>query len=145
MTRHLPVLLFALVVLAAIAGRSSPSLADWRVEGFVSPSGNITCAMSFTNDVPDGLSCEIGEMTSRVPPPPADCDGDWGSRFEVSPDGDAARSCYSDSIRGDYPTVGYGSTWTSGGVTCSVEKSGVTCRNKRGHGFFLSRAAQEIF
>jgi len=36
-------------------------------------------------------------------------------------------------------------SWQRAGLTCISEQSGVSCRNARGHGFTLSRAAQSVF
>jgi len=33
----------------------------------------------------------------------------------------------------------YGTTWSGGGVRCTSAATGLTCRNRSGHGFFLSR------
>lgn len=33
----------------------------------------------------------------------------------------------------------YGQRWSRGGFTCLSRKAGLRCRNKSGHGFFLSR------
>jgi hypothetical protein len=39
------------------------------------------------------------------------------------------------------PVLGYGKTWKqSDGLHCTSAFKGLTCRNKSGHGFFLSRA-----
>jgi hypothetical protein len=136
------------VVMAPLAfiGAMSPLHAEWRFEGFMSPTGNIVCAVYFEDGFPQTLICEIGEHTSADPPPPSDCDGDWGGTFSVEKRGDTAQlNCVTDSIRADYPIIGYGSTWENGGFKCEVERQGVTCRNQDGHGFFLSKAEREMF
>jgi hypothetical protein len=43
------------------------------------------------------------------------------------------------------PVLPYGQSWQRAGLTCLSEQSGVSCRNARGHGFTLSRAAQRVF
>ena len=43
------------------------------------------------------------------------------------------------------PIRGYGTTWRFRSVTCHIEQSGVTCRNAKRHGFFLSKARQRLF
>ena len=35
--------------------------------------------------------------------------------------------------------LGYGKTWSGGGLSCASAATGLTCRNKSGRGFFLSR------
>jgi hypothetical protein len=34
----------------------------------------------------------------------------------------------------------YGAKWSRGGFTCTSKQIGLRCRNRGGHGFFLSRA-----
>jgi hypothetical protein len=41
--------------------------------------------------------------------------------------------------------LGYGKTWSGGGLRCTSAFKGLTCRNKSGHGFFLSRAHWRSF
>jgi hypothetical protein len=33
----------------------------------------------------------------------------------------------------------YGSKWSRGGFTCASRRTGLRCRNRSGHGWFLSR------
>lgn len=33
----------------------------------------------------------------------------------------------------------YGATWKKGGFVCTSKRAGLRCRNRGGHGFFLSR------
>src|SRR5207244_11878238 len=39
----------------------------------------------------------------------------------------------------------YGKTWHGGGITCASRRAGLTCTNRRGHGFFLSRGHWRAF
>ena len=41
--------------------------------------------------------------------------------------------------------LAYGKTWSGGGLRRTSAVAGLTCRNKSGHGFFLSRAAWRTF
>jgi hypothetical protein len=41
--------------------------------------------------------------------------------------------------------LGYGQTWSGGGLRCTSALTGLTCRNKSGHGFFLSRESWRMF
>jgi hypothetical protein len=41
--------------------------------------------------------------------------------------------------------LGFGKTWSHGGLRCVSAFKGLTCRNKSGHGFFLSRAHWRAF
>jgi hypothetical protein len=43
---------------------------------------------------------------------------------------------------GDHPvyrTLAYGESWQRGPFTCTSRVTGVTCRNRTGHGLFISR------
>jgi hypothetical protein len=41
--------------------------------------------------------------------------------------------------------LGYGQVWSGGGLRCTSALAGLTCRNKSGHGFFLSREHWRAF
>ena len=41
--------------------------------------------------------------------------------------------------------LAYGRTWKAGGFTCVSRASGLTCTNKGGHGWLLSRALTRVF
>ena len=38
-----------------------------------------------------------------------------------------------------------GRAWSGGGITCTSATTGLTCRNRGGHGFFLSRERWRTF
>lgn len=130
---------------------SAPSNVTDRIplsQGFRSPSGNIMCSSSLQDEAPQAvLNCEISELENLPPKKPAWCEYDWGQAFIVTSDADAGeRMCHSDSIYNDgYQTLPYGTVWRSNGFECLSEKSGLRCWNGNGHGFFLSRARQELF
>jgi len=46
-----------------------------------------------------------------------------------------------DTQRPSYVTLPYGKSWRQGVFTCLSRVSGVTCRNQKGHGLFISRQA----
>jgi hypothetical protein len=114
--------------------------------GFRSPSGNIHCQY-WKDEHGAELRCDMRAISKRLPPPPRDCDLDWGRAFTVT-DGvaAAARICHGDTVMNDaLPTLAYGAQWQQGDFTCQSERSGVTCVNALGHGFELARAAQRVF
>jgi hypothetical protein len=41
--------------------------------------------------------------------------------------------------------LAYGRTRSAGGISCSSRTTGLTCRNRSGHGFFLSRERWRTF
>jgi hypothetical protein len=50
------------------------------------------------------------------------------------------------SERGDFPgfssprrTLRYGDTWKRPGIRCTIRTTGLTCRNRDGHGFHIQR------
>ena len=45
----------------------------------------------------------------------------------------------------DYPRLAYGRSWTWRGFHCSSQTTGLSCGNRSGHGFFLSREAPRVF
>lgn len=54
--------------------------------------------------------------------------------------------CYGDAVVGQSVfTLNYGENIDQAGLRCMSEKKGLTCKNERGHGFFLSKARQEVF
>ena len=121
-----------------------------KISGFRMPSNQIHC-MIVTNEgnsEPNGINCEINQTFVRTPvrPRPPDCEYDWGHSFELGNDSNADLACVSDSVRSDdSPVLTYGSSIKAGKIVCSSEESGLTCKNARGHGFFLSRRGQKIF
>jgi len=111
---------------------------------FRSPSGNIHCALMRGDWT--GARCDIMEMTPSFAVPPADCELDWGHAFEVAAAGAGQPVCAGDTVADPgAPVLPYGRAVSLGGVTCSSERTGMTCRNAEGHGFSLSRARQRVF
>ena len=61
--------------------------------------------------------------------------------------------CSAPATRGrSYPQIeakasilAYGSSTHFGAITCTSDTTGLTCRNRGGHGFFLSRASWRTF
>lgn len=117
---------------------------------FKTPSGNIVCIYSFGKNVQAAVVCRI-KSGLKPPPPPRrpgcfttnDLSLDVTGRAQTGrsicpgePEGDAGPLAF-ESVA---PVLGYGKTWRgSGGLRCTSAVTGLTCRNKSGHGFFLSR------
>ncbi|WP_420006384.1 DUF6636 domain-containing protein [Arenibacterium sp. LLYu02] len=120
-----------------------PAIADGY--GFMTPSGNIFC----NGAVLDGyIECTIVEKSgSPAQPRPYSCSGTWGHSFALDGTGPARLSCESKPPqKTDYSDVaGYGQTAEFGPITCTSERTGLTCRNQSGNGFFMSRSKQEVF
>jgi hypothetical protein len=129
---------------ALLAFAASPALADDFIF-FHSPSGNIHC-MLMTGDFA-GARCDMLELTPSFRKRPSDCDLDWGDAFEIGArDRQGYLVCHGDTvIDPGSMELGYGASATLGEVTCTSERSGMTCTNSRGHGFSIAKASQKLF
>lgn len=110
---------------------------------FATPSRNIFCILN----EPGIAHCEIFNFTpTNHPQPGEDCGVDWGGQFDLGPTGTTEMGCYGDTqLSGDPPVLDYGHSVGVGGIVCTSERSGLTCTNRDGHGFSLSRARQQLF
>ncbi len=116
---------------------------------FKTPSGNIQCEYQYGGNAPGGVQCGI--KSGLKPPPPRRGPGcSQSNRVSLAVTGrvQTGKSICPGEDEGDAgpfaggPTafvLGYGKTWSGGGLSCTSAVSGLTCRNKDGHGFFLSR------
>ena len=141
-------LLSATVAVVGLAA-SPDALAQPRantkaLEGLVnfrSPSGNIGCGLDG-----DVARCDIAKRDWSPPPKPASCDGDYGQGLRISRSG--SRGCFvcaGDSALSGRRTLRYGISLRRGSITCTSRLSGVTCKNRRGHGFRVSRQSYRRF
>jgi hypothetical protein len=113
---------------------------------FKTPSGNIVCYHSpGPKDLPRAfLACGITSGLKPAPPRRACQEGGYaGDRVELH----ATGRVYVPSCAGDPGALvglpvarllGYGKRWSGGGFRCVSTYKGLICRNKSGHGFFLS-------
>jgi hypothetical protein len=105
---------------------------------FQSPSGNIQCAL-FSFDGQTRADCELADHSWVAPPKEPECHQDWGSRFTLNQSG-AIFACYGQELPAPDRTLGYGSTWSVGTITCDSESTGMTCTDhSTGHFFSISR------
>ncbi len=112
---------------------------------FQSPSGNIDCGVGVVNE--SGYAgCEIREHTWDAPPRPPVCEGGWGDRIDMQQGSPATLSCHTDTLRGSgLPTLPYGTSTSTGPITCDSETSGMTCTDtSTGHYFRIARESYEI-
>jgi hypothetical protein len=146
---------------AAITFRSRKmqvSSADTPKSGyFKTPSGNIVCVYSIGTGSEagnSGVSCGVKTGLKPKPPYTAACKS---ARLDHNADrirlpatgrakaavcsGDAGPFIGESSAR----VLAYGKTWSGGGVRCMSAVTGLTCRNRSGHGFFLSRESWRTF
>jgi hypothetical protein len=143
----------ALLACALVAASlpAPAAAAKTPIPGLVTPSGNIRCFE--TRRAPVTLHCEIhsssyGSSLQRRCITQATVD--WHG-FELGARTRGAVSCsggilYSpDTERIAYRTVSYGTTWRSGPISCLSARTGLTCRNRAGHGLFISRERWRTF
>ena len=125
---------------AFAAGESTrvPSATDARAtlhaKSFRSPSGHIRCSYTTTVDGPQ-LLCVVDTVK--------DSNGAYGMMYADGP-----------VDVGPVDDFGVGRTravlhcdqqWSRGGMSCKMARSGITCRDRDGHGFKLSRKRQSTF
>ncbi len=116
--------------------------------GFQTPSGNIFCNGYIGNGNGGEIYCSIVERSGELSlPRPSSCAGVWGHEYGVQGSGPAIMSCESTRpSRVEYSAFApYGESAVFGTITCTSEKTGFTCTNRDGHGFFLSRRKQHVF
>ncbi|MEM9797310.1 MAG: DUF6636 domain-containing protein [Pseudomonadota bacterium] len=120
---------------------ASPAVAD--VFDFVTPSGNIYCQVGLERDFSD-IFCRIHERQG-VPAAPALAGCANGHSFAMGDRGPVQVSCEAGGRWPGQSEAAYGDTGQFGGIICRSETSGLTCTNRDGHGFFLSRRSQRAF
>jgi hypothetical protein len=129
------------VALLTIAALAVPGSSAGRGVDFSTPSRNIGCAGDSTY-----VRCDIRQTRAKPPPQPRSCRYDWGNAFELRQRGRPHRLCHSDTVLGTRRVLAYGKSIKLGlGITCTSRRSGLTCRNREGHGFFLSRERVRLF
>lgn len=132
-----------LLALAAVCCTAAPGAAPVQSASFRSfhtPSGNIGCYA-------DGgyLRCDIAQKTWRGPPKPRSCPLAYGDSLTMQGTGRPVWTCHGDTALGSGRALPYGATWRAGPFTCTSRFNGLTCRNRAGHGFFLSRQSYRTF
>jgi hypothetical protein len=122
------------------------------VPGFHSPSGNIRCYA-----LPNVLHCDItrADYQARLQDNCLNPKGEMGAGvdwhgFEVPRTGKGHPICAGGALltgsqHPRYALLPYGRTWRSGVFTCISQIAGVTCRNRAGHGVFVSRQSYRLF
>jgi len=117
---------------------------------FKTPSGNIVCGYSIASG---SAFVECGIKSGLKPPPPrVQCSGGdpTDKRVSLGASGQAVpTTCAGDPgpflFEAKASVLGYGQSWSGGGITCTSATTGLTCKNRAGHGFFLSRERWRSF
>ena len=130
------------VVVAVFAALTSAAALGGR-EAFVTfqmPSKNISCGY-LSGSGPTFLRCDI--RSGLKPEPRGACDLDWTG---ISMGGGMARpTCAGDTVADPKaPVLPYGATWRRGPFTCLSSRIGLSCANRAGHGFFLSKESWRV-
>jgi hypothetical protein len=111
---------------------------------FLTPSGNIGC-ITFSRY----LRCDIAHKSWRARHTGRSrCPLVRGDSLTMRGTGRPLWTCHGDTVLvplGSEPVLPYGRTWRSGPFTCRSRISGLTCSNRSGHGFFLSRQSYRVF
>jgi hypothetical protein len=103
--------------------------------GFQTPSHNIVCEADQNPNGSHELHCVLFSAS-----------GIRGQKtWSMKPTGRANVRNVVANIATEVPVLRYGRTWRWRGIACTSRRAGLTCRNRSGHGFFLSRARQRIF
>ena len=132
--RTLP--LAAVLLLAGAAAHAD-------IKFFRSPSGRINCMYGHASG---GVVCEIPQPDRPIRPKPRDCQLDWGGNFSLSRIGRAEMGCVGDTVASPNSRVlPYGQTLSGNGWQCTSRTTGMTCTNRQGHGFEISRRRQRLF
>ena len=141
--RRLMTLNLMMPVLALIAVSPSAMAEDFA---FKTPSDNIYCSYD-DNDGKAYVRCDIRSYTPTTRKSPADCELDWGYAFAIgAKDKRGSILCAGDTvIDPQAEALSYGTNWKRKGIACDIQETGVTCANRKGHGFFVSRSEQRVF
>jgi hypothetical protein len=110
---------------------------------FHTPSGNIHC-LFLKAQKRKSLRCDVYNAVNNPPSRPAGCRFDYGFSFGVRPHGHSRRLCVSDAVDAG-SVLPYGRSIRRYGIRCASRTSGLTCKNRSGHGFKLAIQAQKLF
>jgi hypothetical protein len=128
-------LMLLLSALCAVAVAASAQGRESAYVTFRLPSKNVHCAYA-TGFGPAFLRCDI--FSGLTPRPRGACPNDWvGLTLTARSVGP---TCAGDTVAVQNAAVlGYGKVWKRGPFTCLSARVGLSCANRAGQGFFLSR------
>ena len=136
-----------LLALSAILSATATAADADELTSFHTPSKNIHC-LAIEGDNGASIDCEVLAKAKMAPiaPRPADCDLEWGNRFELEETGRGYLACTGDTVRDNAGLeLEYGKSFTIGHISCTASEKGLECLNAEGHGIFLSKAKQRVF
>jgi hypothetical protein len=138
---------------AAAQGSAPAAPATFKFGYLETPSGNIQCDYGYGGSSAAYLRCGVRSgLRPPEPRPPGGCgvdSGYAGRRVFMRATGPARpEPCEGDAgpftERGVARVLAYGTNWSRAGFRCSSAFTGLTCRNRSGHGFFLSRGSWQL-
>jgi hypothetical protein len=118
----------AAVALAALVLLGVPATA--AAKSFHTPSGNIACLYSAKGGPGAFLRCDVHSLNDTA--------------FRLDRRHRGKRVHVTDAVPAGH-TLAYGRTLRLGPFKCRSRRTGLTCRSRTRHGFFLSRARQRVF
>jgi hypothetical protein len=133
-------------IVMAFATGSALASPSATLKGFQMPSRNIVCGG--VNGSKAWLRCDINSGLKPKPARPKGCEFDYGGTLTLSAKGRTKIGCVSDVVLPNPAkarVLAYGKVWRHGPFRCKSARKGLTCRNKAGHGFFLSRESWKRF
>ena len=157
MASRMPLLLAAVLASVtldsvALAPSAAGARPDLELTSFVTPSRNIECLIG---TYPSGANpaasdqfvrCDVRRTYATLPPRPRDCDLDWGTVATLAPAGRGQwGACVSDAVGPGAVVLAYGKSINKAPFRCTSRTTGLTCTNRAGHGFRLSREYVRTF
>jgi len=143
-------LLISTVVAILAATAASSSSAGGTLPGFRSPTGNIRCYYNAKGLTSRGFTpvvrCSLNHADYGTTLQHRCRAGDWHG-WTLTPRGRPLLFCPGGATA-DHPryrTLAYGNDLQLGQFVCSSRITGVTCRNRDGHGLFVSRQTYRIW
>jgi hypothetical protein len=126
-------------VVALVGGALLAPSASAKLVGFQSPNEKVGCYVSG-----QGARCDVRRTRWEAPPPPADCELDYGQGVVVGRHGPAEFVCAGDTtLDPDHDVLRRGFAVTAGRFKCKNRgENTIKCVNERTRaGFVVSRRA----
>lgn len=137
--RQRPLLALVLTVVAA-----APAAAEAGTT-FRSPSGNIMCVIDRALGASPGVRCDVRQYTGALDRSQGDCPESGPAYVAMQlmrnqRQRPRAPICPTDAVgSSDARVLPYGSAIRRFGIRCVSRANGITCKNRRGRGFRVSR------
>lgn len=142
-TRTLTGAAIATAAFGSVLGGAQASAADYIA--FQSPTGNIACSISITDDNSGEIRCDVKDATFDKPTvDPERVTANCGGRtLRMKTESAAQWSCASDTLIGAGYVLQYGEHAKSGHLECESMTDGMHCYTP-GHKFRIARESWDI-